>query len=68
MFEKLENKLKKRIGLQAITKDTLRHGVITNFAIYPAENGQLPYYVKYMIIFNDGFAEYVDEKNVVILK
>ena len=68
MFEKLEKKLKKRIGLQVLTKDTLQKGFITNFVILQEENGQLPYTVKYMVHFSDSFIECVDESNLVIFK
>ena len=68
MFEKLEKKLKKRIGLQVLTKDTLQKGFITNFVILQEENGQLPYTVKYMVHFSDSFIKCVDERNLVIFK
>lgn len=68
MFEKLDNKLHKRLGLQAIDTDTLRTGIITGYTVLDKPNGYLPYTVFYLVNFKNNQMLYVKENHLVILK
>lgn len=63
MFEKLEAKMDKRLGLKAVSKDNMKTGEITGYVINP-ENLS----VEYLIYFTDSTLRKCHESNVVILK